>query len=195
MARRKRAARIHPRDGVYFDGDQYGVSWRSEYSEGARVGEAARKSGDATLLPKVVAIPAVTEIADRSYFVHNVSAQVVIADPDGWQYMPEDAPAGKRKAKAVRIAPKMLYARSRYVGQAVSQHQQIRHQKQYLGRGRAFHQGIQRALEGVDPELTGSQQSALMTATMDECERRGIDWRKFIKSGKDWNWLAKMLND
>jgi hypothetical protein len=108
--------------------------------------------------------------------------------------MPEHAPAGKRNARKVRIAPKAWYAEHRYVGQSVQQTEVKRHQKQYLGRGRAFHQGIAKALDGIDPELTGHQQAALIAMTRDECERRGIDWRKYVKTGRDWNAIAKLLN-
>lgn len=189
MAKRKRSKRIHPRDGRYVDG-----SWRSEYDLGRNVGEAARSSGLADLLPVVIATPKRDEQVDRSYTVYGVSPVILEADPDHWHLMPESAPCGRKKPRKVLSMPKVWYSDKRAVGMHVEQTQTVRHQKSYLGRGRAFHQGVAKALDGIDPELTGAQMSALIAVTRAECERRGIDWQKLVKTAADWKWVARTLN-
>lgn len=201
MARGKRAPRISPTNGKLAHwrepslsgGRLTGASWQSEYSLGRDIGEAARSAGQADLLPTVISVPGRTEHVDRAYVVHEVSPQVLDVDPDGWNMMPVDGPTGERKPSKVRIMPKRWYSRVRYVGQYVPQVEPVRHQKQYLGRGRAFHQGIAKALDGIDPELTGAQMSALISATRDECERLEIDWQKYVKKATDWLVVARAL--
>ncbi len=161
MARRKQRTRPAPKDGR-----KKGGVWRTDYVDGLKVAE----SGD---LPLCGVIPAQTVQTPAPYYgdalLHSVS------DPDEWRHMP-----GKEsRAKTVIFRDKILRASRNEEeiaaywaardGINVATYARLREyhysnahkaKAQYLGRSKAFHDGISRR----EKELLRDRQEAAKRA-------------------------------